>query len=226
MACLMPAECSAKSEPGIENVVADEALLRRCRAGDTVALHELLRRYEGAVRRFLMHLLGSLEDAEDASVETFVRIWKGVSGFENRSSVSTWIYTIALNVARDSHRRRGKRPQEVALSDLERYPFRGESAETHALFQVAREEEANLLYQALTRLSESDHLVLVLYYLEECEYEEISAITGLSYSVLKTRLMRARRRLRDEMTNSGDSSIPPEILVGGVPNHEDPAGRR
>jgi RNA polymerase sigma-70 factor (ECF subfamily) len=74
-----------------------------------------------------------------------------------------------------------------------------DSAEEDALKRVERDDRAAALHRALKQLSDDDRLILILYYLEDREYGEIQAITGLSYTVLKTRLARARKRLRDRM---------------------------
>jgi RNA polymerase sigma-70 factor (ECF subfamily) len=70
------------------------------------------------------------------------------------------------------------------------------NAEEDALRRMEQEDQFRQLQQALQRLNETDRLLLVLYYFEDRSYEEIQAISGLSYKVLKTRLSRARQRLR------------------------------
>ncbi len=185
--------------PGYESDLTDEALLKLCADGESSALRELVRRYQGPIFRFLARMMGSDEDAEDAALEVFVRAWKNAPRFQYRAKVATWLYRIAVNIARDAHSRKKVRPKEVWLEDAElRYLSVG-SAEEDALKQVSRDIQGQALRRALGRLSEDDRLILVLYYLEDREYEEIQAVTGLSYTVLKTRLARARRRLRKWM---------------------------
>ena len=188
-----------KYVPGIEDTLSDEALLRFCAEGESAALRELVRRYQGPLYRFLARLMGSDEDAEDAALEVFVRAWKNAPRFQYRAKVATWLYRIAVNIARDAHSRKKVRPKEVWLEDAEVKFLGVESAEDEALRTVGREYQSSQLRRALERLSGDDRLILVLYYLEDREYEEIQAITGLSYTVLKTRLARARRRLRKWM---------------------------
>jgi len=185
--------------PGYESDLTDEGLLKLCADGESSALRELVRRYQGPIFRFLARMMGSDEDAEDAALEVFVRAWKNAPRFQYRAKVATWLYRIAVNIARDAHSRKKVRPREVWLEDAElRYLSVG-SAEEDALKQVNRDIQGQTLRRALGRLSEDDRLILVLYYLEDREYEEIQDVTGLSYTVLKTRLARARRRLRKWM---------------------------
>jgi RNA polymerase sigma-70 factor (ECF subfamily) len=181
---------------GDAHSLSDEELLRLCAASESAALEELVRRYQAPIYRFLVRLLGSAEDAEEAALDVFVRAWQHAPRFEFRARVATWLYRIAVNIARDMHSRRTARPQETRPDSYELAQVAIGSAEDDALMRLERQDRSRVLERALKRLNEKDRLLLVLYYFEEREYEEIQEITGLSYTVLKTRLARARRRLR------------------------------
>jgi len=181
---------------GREQSLADEDLLRLCAEGQSAALEELVRRYQAPLYRFLYRLMGSAEDAEDAAMEVFVRAWQHAPRFQYRARVATWLYRIAINIARDAHSRRKTQPEEPWPEPHRLPPTAIGNAEDDALGRLEREDRARALQRALKRLSPGDRLLLVLYYLEERDYSEIQAITDLSYTVLKTRLARARRRLR------------------------------
>lgn len=175
----------------------DEDLLRQCAAEDRRGLEELTRRYQSAVFGFLYRLTGSYEDAEDATLDVFLRAWRNAGRFQYRAKVSTWLYRIALNMARDMHSRKRARPQEPWPEDEEVVASLAVgSAEQDALESLERDEHGRELRGAIDRLSASDKELIVLYYLQDYDYDEIQAITGMSYTVLKTRLARARQRLR------------------------------
>src|SRR5262249_44127320 len=93
--------------------LSDEALLRLCAGGDTAALEELVRRYQTPLHRFLARLMGSPDDAEEAALDVFVRVWQHAPRFQYRAKVATWLYRIAVNIAHDAHSRRKARPQEA-----------------------------------------------------------------------------------------------------------------
>src|SRR6059058_4440339 len=105
---------------GREQEVSDEDLLRLCARGDSAALEELVRRYQAPLYRFLARMTGSPEDAEEAAQDVFVRAWQHAGRFQYRARVATWLYRIAVNIARDAHSRRQSRPQEAmpATDDL------------------------------------------------------------------------------------------------------------
>jgi RNA polymerase sigma-70 factor (ECF subfamily) len=190
------------SQGGVVGVIqsaSDEDLLRLCAESKEAALDELARRYRTPLYRFLVRLLNSTEDAEEAVLDVFVRAWHHAPRFQYRAKVATWLYRIAVNIARDMHSRKRARPQETRPDSYELAQASIGSAEEDALHRLQREESSQALERALNKLSESDRVLLVLYYLEEREYDEIQAITELSYTVLKTRLARARRRLKTLM---------------------------
>jgi RNA polymerase sigma-70 factor (ECF subfamily) len=184
---------------GDEASLSDEQLLRLCAEGESPALRELVRRHQAPLYRFLYRLMGSEEDAEEAVSDVFVRAWRNAARFQYRAKVGTWLYRIAVNIARDAHSRKKSRPREVWIEANEVRHLSSGSAEEEAIRSVHRGEMSVALKKALANLSADDRLILVMYYLEDAEYAEIQAVTGLSYPVLKTRLARARKRLRHWM---------------------------
>jgi len=176
---------------------SEEELLRLCGEGDRRGLEELVRRYQSQLFSFLYRLTGSYEDAEEATLEVFLRAWRTASGFQYRARVATWLYRIAVNIARDLYSRKKARPQEPWPEDEDvAASLAVGSAEEEALDALTRDETRRQLVAALDKLSASDRELLVMYYLQQMDYDEITEVTGLSYTVLKTRLARARQRLR------------------------------
>lgn len=179
--------------------LGDDDLLRQCAAGNERALEELVRRYQASLYRFLLRMMNSPEDAEDAATEVFVRAWKNAASFQHRSKVATWLYRIAVNIARDAHSRKQARPKEVPLDSGEPQRLSVESAETDALKRVEKDAQMDALRRGLDAMNPSDRALILLYYMEQKDYADIQQITGLSYPVLKTRLARARMRLRKRL---------------------------
>jgi RNA polymerase sigma-70 factor (ECF subfamily) len=172
----------------------DLRLVQRCAEHDSAALREIVQRHQSKLYGFLYQILGSPEDAEEATQDVFLRVWQHAGRFEGRSGFATWLYRIGTNVAYDLLRRRKSRGQTTSLEEAT--VVSTVDAEAQALEGLERAESAQQLQRALQELRDDDRLLLVLYYGEERDYDEIRAITGYSYPVLKVRLLRARRRLR------------------------------
>jgi len=189
------AEKNTNLTPGATQ--SDEALLRLCATGRESALQELVRRYQTPLRRFLMRYLNPSDDIEQAALTVFVRAWQNAGRFRFKASVATWLFQIAINVARDLHRSRKSQPTPVPYPEehLLTAPFIG-NAEQDAMATLERQDQHRQIQNALQQMSETDRLLIVLYYFEERTYEEMQEITNFSYKVLKTRISRARQRLR------------------------------
>ncbi len=151
--------------------------MRRCARGDEAALKRLVVAYQPLVFGLAKRYLGSAEDAEEVAVSTFLKAWKSAGSFRGECSVKAHLCKIAINLCRD----RPVRPVLVAEPCAE---GAGEDARIERVMA------------ALQTLSAEDREVVVLYYLDEMEYSEICDALGIGYDVLKTRLVRARKRLR------------------------------
>lgn len=162
----------------------DLVWVQRCANGDERALKALVDRHQALVFGLSRRYLGNSEDAEEVAVATFLKLWGSASSFRGTCSVRAYLCQIALNLCRD---RPKPRPLPMPC---------GDSAESSAQF--------DLIIAAMSHLPEDDREVLVLYYLDELEYEEICESLAVSYEVLKTRLVRARKRLRTLLVNDDE----------------------
>jgi len=178
---------------------SNEGLLELCKRQDQEALRVLFRRHERPVYSLLYRMLSNHEDAEEALAEVFVKVWRAAGSFKGEAKFTTWLYRIASNTARDKLRSRQIR-QEVFIDDSivdeaglgERIASPGMDPEKCVLIA---DERARVM-RAMQDLSEEDRLLVTLYHFQECDYEEISQVTGVSPANLKVRLFRARQRLR------------------------------
>jgi RNA polymerase sigma-70 factor (ECF subfamily) len=179
----------------------DEAgLLHAARAGDAEALETLLEQHEPRLYRFARRLCRSPVDAEDVLQESLLSAARGIGAFRGASSLSTWLYAIARSHCIKKHRRRRAAPVEVSLEAEEAAPARehpdpGPDPET--ALQARRLETA--LERAIARLDRPYREVLVLRDVEGLTAPEVATVTGLSVSAIKSRLHRARTRVREEL---------------------------
>jgi RNA polymerase sigma-70 factor (ECF subfamily) len=180
----------------------DLELLRRCQQGDPLALQGLYDRHHKLVYDLAFRMLGSHEDAEELVTEAFLRLWRGCHSFKGRCRVTTWIYQITSNRCLDRLRSRRSR-KSLALEDIAapetladyQAPERDQPEET-----FLREEQARHLHSALNRLPEEDRLLVTLYHLQGCSYEEIQEITRIKPTNIKSKLYRARQRLKQHLS--------------------------
>lgn len=182
----------------------EEFSLEALRNGDRNEFSRLVEKYSGKLYRLGLKMLGNPQDAEDILQETYVKAIRGIKNFDGRSRVSTWLYRIAVNEAL-MHLRR-KRPDIVSIEE----PDETDSEDQEPLQIVdwccmpERElmsgEVRRRLDQAIEKLPDSLRVVFVLRDVEELSTLQTAEVLGLSETAVKTRLSRARMRLREELS--------------------------
>jgi RNA polymerase sigma-70 factor (ECF subfamily) len=176
----------------------DESLLvRRASAGHRSAFAELVRRHQGKVRGLLLRLCSDRTLADDLAQEVFIRAYRGLVGFEGRSSFATWIYRITYNVYLN-HKTRGR-----TFAALPR-DYESDAPAPDDAMSPRRSDLRRDLSAAVATLPERYRAVVVLYYLEELSYPEIAEILEVPLGTVKTHLHRAKRLLRDKMRGWND----------------------
>ena len=162
-------------------------------AKDNRPFSELFRRHHAVVWRVCYRFMTNSQDAEDMTQEVFFKAYRKLSQFEGRSSLSTWLYRIAVTTCLNEKRRRSRRPalSSTPLDDMiESLP--AESSEEECLTQI----QQGRLIEALAQLRETQRQVLFLRDFEQLSYKEIAQRLGLSLSATKMRIQRARLALQ------------------------------
>lgn len=162
--------------------------------GDRSAFAQLMHRYAGAVYNLAYRMLGSAEDAEDASQEIFLRAYTRLTSFDRDRRFSTWLLSIGSNYCIDRLRRR-----RFAWLTLDDAAFALPSDEPGPERSALNHERQAVVQRALQKLPEHYRTVTVLRYWNDLSYEEISRATGLPESTIKTRLHRARHMLAEAL---------------------------
>jgi len=171
---------------------ADDDLVPRVLAGDPVAERALYDAHAPRVYRVAYRLTGDADLALDVVQETFTRVFANLQGFEGRSSLGTWIHTIALSVASNGLRReRRHRERHLALEGQAGLVAPGEPRD------VALRER---IHAAMATLSEELRLVFVMAAIEGFTHDEIAAALGITSAASRARLTRARAQLRTLLT--------------------------
>ncbi len=170
----------------------DHNLMKRVQKGDMVAFNDIVDRYKDRLKNVIFRMLKSDEEAEDIVQETFVRVFQHRDSFDFRHCFSTWIYTIALNLARNELRKR-KRFKFYDIFDMQ-----GKENEISTEMDVP----SNLpkaIEKAMETLPEKYKTAFVLRDIEELPYDEVAKIMNIPLGTVKSRVNRARAMLRDKL---------------------------
>ena len=187
----------------------DELLLKRAQRGDPEAFEALMGQMEALVWRVCWHYTGSREDAADCGQETMVRIWRGLSSFHFECAFETWVYRVAANCCLDFLRKR-KREKAESLEPLREQGFDPPDPAPDTEEQALRKEEHARLREAVAALPEDQRDALVLTQLEGRSYEEAARLLGTTEGTVKSRVARARDKLKALFAADG------ELSPGGI----------
>ena len=178
-----------KSRVGLVGATGDEALIAAIAAGDRAAMRFLYNRHRVRVFRFAVRLVDDVTSAEDVVSEAFIEVWRQAGRFEGRSSVSTWIMSIARFKALSVRRRR----LEIELDDkVADTVANQDSTPEQILLETDRRAQ---LRACLSQLSAEHREIVDLVYYHDKTIEEVAEIVGVPKNTVKTRMFYARRRL-------------------------------
>ena len=185
----------------------DVRLMYRVRDDEAGAFAELVERYQHRLVAVMHHLVGNLAEAEDLAQEVFLRVYRARKKYLARSKFSTWLFTIANNLALNSLRARQRKPV-VPLRTTDSGPLGPRPAEqlvrdpgSGPMQRIQREELAELIQQALAGLNERQRVAVVLNKFEDMNYIEIAEVMGLTTKGVKSLLSRARMNLRAALSS-------------------------
>ena len=197
----------------------DIRLMLRVRDDDEAAFAELVERFQHRLVGILHHIVGSADEAEDLAQEVFLRVYRIRKKYTPKAKFSTWLFTIANNLALNALRNRkrrpvlplevgesgqaGHRPGENAVPDLGETPSAG----------LRHKELAEVIRQALDGLGERQRVAIVLNKFEDMNYAEIAEVMDLTTKAVKSLLSRARMKLREALQGYifMDGEPPPDL---------------
>jgi RNA polymerase sigma-70 factor (ECF subfamily) len=192
-------------EPETDNLKAlsDEEIMVRCATGSEEAFQILVSRYRPRIINLITRFVGDVDRAEDIAQEVFIRVYRNRERYRKSGKFSTWIFTIAANLAKNEIRRKVRHRRVVSMDEekepgtslastlADRGPGPGQTLE--------RKELENLILNAIEALPERYRLALVLRDLEGLAYEEVSRVLGIPGGTVRSRINRARLMVKDKL---------------------------
>ena len=192
----------------------DELLLRRAQRGDPEAFEQLIEPLEQLIWRICWHYTGNREAAEDCGQETMIRIWRNLDSYRGDCALESWVYRIAANCCMDFLRKK-KRDKSESVEPLREQGFDPADPSPGTEEQVVAEDEHRRLREAITQLPEEQREALILTQLQKVPYEEAALLLNVSEGTIKSRVNRAKARLKEILSEERELSPP-----GSVKNNE------
>jgi len=191
----------------VPGITEPKDLIARARAGDTQAWGDLYRDYAPAIFRFCRRAMPTREDAEDATMEIFMKLRQKLAQFDPSRSFTAWLYKVAANHCWDMLRRRKAR-HDKDTEDVTELPL--EAPEPNQLEKLIEERTGEEVRKALDRLGARARMALVMRYYSDMSYDEIADALGVRRPFVGVVLLRARHELRQALTDNS------ALAVGGT----------
>ena len=188
----------------------DELLLRRAQGGDPEAFGQLMEPLEQLVWRVCWHYTGSREAAEDCGQEAMVRVWRNLANYRGECALESWVYRIAANCCMDWLRKK-KRDKSVSMEPLREQGFDPADTSPGTEEQVVAKDERQRLREAIAQLPDDQREALILTQLEKIPYEEAAQSLGISEGTVKSRVNRAKARLKEILSEERELSPPGNV---------------
>ena len=182
-------------------------LIVRARTGDVDAWGDLYREYAPAIFRFCRRAMPTREDAEDATMEIFMKLRDKLVQYDQSRSFTAWLYKVAANHCWDMLRRRRVR-QDKETEDVSEIPL--EAPEPNQLEKLIEERTSEEVRRALDKLGLRARMALVMRYYSDMSYDEIADALGVRRAFVGVVLLRARHELRQAL---GENNA---VAVGGI----------
>lgn len=186
----------------VDTAEQDRADMERLAAGHDAALNSLMERHAGPVHQFLFRMLSDVEDANDLAQETFARVYRYRDRYDG-GKFTTWLYTIAANLARNEYRRRGRHPNvSLEVEAGEEGKTLGETLKAGGAMpseEVESIERERTVRQAVASLPDELREAIVLCEWEDMSVADAAVVQNITKKALESRLYRARQKLREQL---------------------------
>ena len=170
-------------------MTSDDQLIQLTANADEKAFAELMHRYQDHIYSVCYSILKTKSEAQEAAQDTFIKVFKSASSFNQGSKLSSWMYKIAYRTSLDYIRKR------KSTHDIENVAYSLSDSDQNADVELGKSEMTENLKEAISLLDEDEAGLVTMFFLEELSIKELTEISGMSTSNVKVKLFRARKKL-------------------------------
>ncbi|HEY4552714.1 MAG TPA: RNA polymerase sigma factor [Bacillaceae bacterium] len=166
-------------------------------SGDKQAYAHIINKYKNPLYATVVRMVKNPQDAQDLVQEAFIKVYSQLGKYERKSSFSSWLYRVAINHCMDEFRKKHNRLQHVEMNE-EKAPNT-----EHPEVVFLKKEKNRQLEKLIRTLPEEERWIILLRYVNELSYAEISELTGIPVSHVRNKLHRAKKKMRETVKREG-----------------------
>ncbi|MGD8394372.1 MAG: sigma-70 family RNA polymerase sigma factor [Candidatus Eiseniibacteriota bacterium] len=182
--------------------LSDEEVMVRCARGSEPAFEILVERYQSRVINLITRFIGDYDRAEDIAQEVFIRVYRNRQRYRKSGKFSTWIFTIAANLAKNEIRRKVRHRRVVSIDEEREFGTIGDTLPDPGpgpRQTLERRELEVMILQAIEELPDRYRMALVLRDIEGLSYDEVSKVLGIPGGTVRSRINRARLMVKEKL---------------------------
>ncbi len=178
------------------NTVDEHKTIKRVLNGDVKAFEEIVVLFQDMVFTLAYRVVKNREEAEEVAQDVFIKVFKSLKSFNEKSKLSTWIYRITYNLSINRYR---SQKQQLVTTKIDNSNENKLGYTKDALTELSEQEKREVINKAILRLAETEKIIITLYYYEDLPIAEIAEIVGISPQNVKVKLFRSRQKLHTEL---------------------------
>ena len=188
--------------------LSDEELINKFQKGDVGAYNKIVYRYKDRLFNFIYRYLNDLDRSEDLVQDTFLKLYTHKDSYREIAKFSTWLYTIAANLAK-TELRKIKRRKTFSVTELsyDEREFEFKSIDNDPDEEKKLHNKENKIQKALSKLPDDFKTIIILRDIQELSYDDISRIVNVPLGTVKSRINRGRVKLQELLYKKGESKI-------------------
>lgn len=166
-------------------------------SGDKQAYAHIIHKYKNPLYATILRMTRNPQDAQDLVQEAFIKIYHQLDKYEQKGSFSSWLYRVAINHCMDEFRKKSYKVKSEEINELHAINS------NHPEIVFLKKEKQRQLERLIATLPEEERLIILLRYVNELSYSEISESLGLSLSSVRNKLHRAKKKMREQVSEEG-----------------------
>ncbi|NQS89472.1 sigma-70 family RNA polymerase sigma factor [Patescibacteria group bacterium] len=185
--------------------ISDEVLVHRFKSGDKNSFRRLVEKYQSKIYSIVLASVRDKNDTDDLCQEIFIKVYRGLSQFKGKSKFFTWLYRITINACISAQNTRKRKPETISLSypvDEKKNPLSTKLSQDtvkRPMEDLKNKELEVKIKLAIDSLSDGLKEIFILREIEDLSYKELSKILQCSEGTIKSRLFRAREKLKKKL---------------------------